>query len=252
MLVFGLSEVTRRFGAHAALRGVTLDVRAGERVAVVGPSGAGKSTLLQVLNTAALATSGTVRVLGADPATLSPRALRRLRARMGTVHQRLDLVPQASVFHNVVAGRLGQRGLLASLASLVSQREARAVAALLERLGIADKLHQRLDRLSGGEQQRVAVARVLHQAPDVLVADEPLASVDPARSAELVALLAQAAEGRTLVVSTHQLEPVRPHVTRVVGLREGRVAFDRPAGELTAAEVQALYALVPVDRGPPT
>ncbi len=241
--VFELAQVGRRYGGFEALRDVSLTIRAGERVGLIGPSGAGKSTLLSLLNTAGFPTSGSLRALGEDPTRLGAQKLRRLRARVGTVHQMLDLVPQSSVFQNVVAGRLGRLSTLGALRALVSRREAAQVEALLARLGIVDKLYERTDRLSGGEQQRVAIARVLHQAPDVLLADEPLASVDPARSVEIVGLLVRAAEGRTLVVSTHQLEPIRDQLTRVIGLRAGRVHFDRAVSELTAQDLASLYAL---------
>ena len=241
--LFVLDRVSRRYGDFEALRDVSLTIRAGERVGLIGPSGAGKSTLLSLLNTARFPSSGSLRVLGEDPVRLSTRNLRRLRARVGTVHQSLDLVPQSSAFQNVVAGRLGQLSIFGALWALVSRREAAQVARLLARLGIADKIYERCDRLSGGEQQRVAIARVLHQSPEVLLADEPLASVDPARSVEIVQLLLRAAEGRTLVVSTHQLEPVLDQLTRVIGLRQGQVHFDKQVSELTAQDLASLYAL---------
>lgn len=236
-----LEAASVHHGALEALRPTTLTIAAGERVAVVGPSGAGKSTLLRVAATALAPGAGAVRVLGEEVAALPPRRLRALRARIGTVHQQLWLVPRATVLQNVVAGRLGRTSLLRSLGALVSPREAERVAAVLARLGLADRLHERVDRLSGGEQQRVALARVLHQDPDLVIADEPLSSVDPARAAELAALLAATFEGRTVLVSTHRLEPLLPHVGRVIGLREGAVAFDRPAAAVSLDDLGRLY-----------
>ena len=237
-----LRAAARRYGDVDALLPTTLEIAAGERVAVVGASGAGKSTLLALLNTSLAPSAGEVLVLGRRVAGLSPRELRALRARIGTVYQQLCLVPGATAMQNVVAGRLGRTSLLRALLALGSRREAARVRALLARLGIADALHERVDRLSGGEQQRVAVARALYQDPEVVIADEPLASVDPARAAEIAALLAEAFEGRTLVVSTHRIEPVLPHVGRVVGLRDGAVAFDKPAAALTVEDLSRLYA----------
>jgi phosphonate transport system ATP-binding protein len=236
-----LAGVSVRYGALQALAPTTLTVAAGERVAVVGPSGAGKSTLLRVISTALVPGAGRVEILAAEVAALSPRRLRALRARIGTVHQQLWLVPRATVMQNVVAGRLGRTSLLRSLAALVSRREAERVQAVLARLGLADRLHERVDRLSGGEQQRVALARVLHQDPDLVIADEPLSSVDPARAADVAALLAAAFAGRTLIVSTHRLEPVLPHVGRVIGLRDGAVAFDKPAAAVSLDDLGRLY-----------
>jgi phosphonate transport system ATP-binding protein len=236
-----LAAASRRYGSVEALAPTTLAVTRGERVAVVGPSGAGKSTLLRLLNTSLAPTGGTVEVLGRTVARLSGRDLRALRARIGTVYQQLWLVPQATVMQNVVAGRLGRLSLLAAVRALVSRAEGARIGAVLAQVGLEDKLHERLDRLSGGEQQRVAIARTLYQDPEIVIADEPLASVDPARSADIATLLARTFEGRTLVVSTHRIEPLLTHVTRVVGLRAGTVVFDKATAALTVDDLSRLY-----------
>jgi len=236
-----LAGAGRAFGRLEALRAIGFSVRAGERVVVIGPSGAGKSTLLRLVNTSLAPTAGSVRVLGEEPARLSPRRLRALRSRIGTVYQQLLLVPQASVLENVLMGRLGTRPALALALAPLRSRERDRVRAVLDRVGIAPMLDERVDRLSGGEQQRVAVARVLHQEPDLIVADEPFASVDPRRSAEIIGLLVRAAEGRTLILSTHQLEPALPHFPRVVGLRAGRVLFDKAREDVSPEDLALLY-----------
>ena len=176
-----VQQAAMQYGSRYALHPLSLTIRPGERVAVVGPSGAGKSTLLRLLATALQPTEGSIEVLGRSVDGLSSRALRRLRARIGTVHQQLHLVAQASVMQNVISGRLGSLSLPRALAALVSRAEAERVAAVLDQVGIADRLHERVDRLSGGEQQRVAIARALYQDPEIVIADEPVASVDPAR-----------------------------------------------------------------------
>jgi len=239
--VLCLEAAGRAFGPFSALSGISLRVDRGERVALIGPSGAGKTTLLRLANASLFATSGSVQVLGESVAALSPARLRALRSRVGTVYQQLHLVPQASALENVLMGRLGRRSLLQVATAPFRRAERERVAEVLDRVGIAGKLLERLDRLSGGEQQRVAVARVLWQEPELWIADEPFSSVDPERSAGVVRLLVEAAEGRTLVLSTHQLEPVFPHFPRIVGLRAGRVLFDKRREEVTPDDLALLY-----------
>jgi phosphonate transport system ATP-binding protein len=212
---------------------------------VIGPSGAGKSTLLGVLNGAVAPGAGSVEVLGADPAALSGRALRRLRARVGTVHQRLELVGPLRVVHNVNAGRLGTWPAHRAAWSLLRPQGVAEVAAALELVGLGERIWERTDRLSGGQQQRVAVARVLLQRPDLLLADEPASALDPALADRTLTLLtASAAErGGTLVASLHDPALALRHCDRVVGLVRGRVVLDAPASALTLADLAAFYGV---------
>ena len=239
--VISLRSVTLRGGATPALDGVDLQVRRGERVALVGPSGAGKTTLLMAINGTVVPDQGTVRVHGAAPAGAAPRA----RSRVGTVYQHLHLVGPLQVVHNVNAGRLPRWSLGRALWSLLRPLATADTADLLERVGIAHKARERTDRLSGGEQQRVAIARVLAQDPDVVLADEPVSSLDPARAREVMDLLRalSVASGRTLVVSLHAFALARSHCDRIVGLRAGRVAFDAPAAAVDGDMAAALYGL---------
>ncbi len=236
-----LVDVDVEFDGRPALRGVSFKVPRGAAVALVGPSGAGKTTLLRCLAGAQQPTRGTVRVAGRDLSELSPRALSAHRAHIGFVHQDLALVPVLRVAQNVLAGRLGRFGTLRGLASVLLPRRAALVEVhrLLERLGIADRLFQRTDRLSGGEQQRVALARALYQEPQLLLADEPVASVDPERARALIALATQLAreEQLTLIASLHDVELARAYFPRVIGLRDGCVQFDTEGDEGAAADV---------------
>jgi phosphonate transport system ATP-binding protein len=242
-----LRSVRVRYGDRTALDGVDLTVLPGERVAVIGPSGAGKSTLLRLLNGTATATGGGVRVLGGDLAGAAPRARRTLQRRIGTVHQQFHLVGELRVVHNVNAGRLGQWSTWRSLTSLLRPRDVATARAALDRVGLADRLDQRTSTLSGGEQQRVAIARVLVQRPALVLADEPVASLDPARGAEIVDLLHEVVTdtGATLLASLHDVDLARRGFDRVVGLRAGRVRFDVPPGRLTTTMTDALYELAP-------
>ncbi len=234
--------MTVRFGTATALDSVDLTVGPGERVAVVGASGAGKSTLLGVANGAVPPSSGSVEVLGCDPAALRGRELRRLRARVGTVHQHLELVGPLRVVHNVNAGRLGSWPGARAAWSLLRPQGVPEVAAALERVGLADRLFDRADAHSGGQRQRVAVARLLVQEPELVLADEPASALDPVLADRTLALLGEAAgRGGALVVALHDPALALRHCDRVVGLSAGRVVLDAPAAALTVGDLAAFY-----------
>lgn len=248
--VVRLVAAGRRFGTHQALAPLDLTVCAGERVAVLGSSGAGKSTLLGMLNGTVAPTEGTVQIFGEDVAGLPDRALRRLQRRVGTVSQRLDLVEQVRVLHNVNAGRLGSWSTPRALVSMVWPRPDDLVRDALGQVGLGWALHERTERLSGGERQRVAIARMLVQQPDLVLADEPVASLDPTRAAEVLDLLGGTGRNRssgdvgaTLLVTLHQPALARAHCTRALGLRAGELVFDVAAGELSQDLLADLYTL---------
>lgn len=229
---------------HRALQGVTLALAAGERVAVIGPSGAGKTTLVRVLGTSLRPGEGEVVVLGERPWELDARELRRLRSRIGTVHQSPPIPPRLRVVNAVLAGRLGTWNAWRALASLVSPRDLEGAHEALARLGLADRLFERCDRLSGGQLQRVGIARVLYQRPALILADEPVSALDPTLADEAVgALVAQCeASGATLVASLHAVDLALKWFPRIVGMRAGEVAFDAPASAVSRSMLQDLYA----------
>jgi phosphonate transport system ATP-binding protein len=245
--VVSLRGVSLNYGATPALTDVDLRVGEGERVALVGPSGAGKTTLLRLCNGTAVPTSGEVEVLNLRLSGCTPRQLRDVRRRVGTVHQQLNLVGPLRVVHNVNAGHLGRWSLPRALYSLIRPLEVSIARDALRRIGIEEKVFERTDRLSGGEQQRVALARMLVQEPDLILADEPVSSLDPARSLEVMDLLTRVVTGRqrSLVVSLHDFAVARRTCDRLVGLRDGRVYFDRPAAEVTDAMGAELYRIAP-------
>jgi phosphonate transport system ATP-binding protein len=212
----------------------------GERVALVGASGAGKSTLLALANGSVLPTAGSVRVLGTE---LGARPPRRLRARVGTVHQSLELVGRLRVVHDVNAGRLAEWSAARAAWSLVRPQGLPEVLAALERVGLADRAFERTERLSGGQRQRVAVARLLVQQPDLVLADEPASALDPVLADRALTLLGELAlaRGGALVAALHDPGLVRRHCDRVVGLADGRVVLDRPVAALSAADLVELY-----------
>jgi phosphonate transport system ATP-binding protein len=238
-----------------ALRGVDLRVAPGERVALIGASGAGKTTLLRVLAASLRPAEGQVRLLGGEPWADSPRALRRLRSRIGLVHQAPPIPPRQRVVTAVLAGRLGQWPLWKALASLLMPVDPEGAARELARLDLADRLYERCDRLSGGQLQRVALARVLYQQPELLLADEPVSAMDPALSELTVALLNEEAvrRGVTLVASLHAVDLALRHFPRVVGVKEGAIVFDLPAAAVSEAMLRDLYAaegVLPVTHEP--
>jgi phosphonate transport system ATP-binding protein len=241
--VVRLRGAGRVFGTTEAVADIDLTIAAGERVAILGPSGAGKSTLLSMLNGSLPATSGEVEVLGANLASLPPSALRAVQCRIGTISQRLDLVDQVRVLHNVNAGRLGRWSVARALVALVSPRADPIATGALDRVGLPWAIHERTERLSGGERQRVAIARLLVQEPELVLADEPVSSLDPARAAGILELLDAWQRPVTVVTSLHQPELARRHCTRVIGLRGGRLSFDVPADRLDDHVLADLYAL---------
>lgn len=239
-----LRGATVSYGAAPpVLSGIDLQIEPGEHVALVGPSGAGKSTLLALCNGMLRPTAGQVEVLGVDLAGVGPAQRRAVRSRVGTIHQQLHLVGPLRVVHNVNAGRLGTWGTARAIASLVRPLDVPAVADALARVGIEHMVHRRTDRLSGGEQQRVALARILVQDPDLILADEPVSSLDPTNSAEVMSLLTDVVAGRerTLLISLHDFAIARRRCGRMVGLRDGRVLFDLPAHEVGDDARDELY-----------
>lgn len=248
----GLDEPTIRIenlvktfdgGSVEALKGVSLQVWPGSLTVLVGRSGAGKSTLLRTINGLERPTSGSVSVFGLDPARLPSRELRALRRRIGFVFQQFNLVGRALALENVLSGALGR--LRAPRYGVLSYRNSLRVQAMeqLERVGLADKAFQRADTLSGGQQQRVAIARMLFQGPEIVLADEPVASLDPESSRQVMEVLFACCteDNLTVLCSLHQIDLALGWADHVVGMREGRVILDRPARELTDAETRAVY-----------
>jgi phosphonate transport system ATP-binding protein len=244
---FSLRAATVVFGQLAALRDVSLEIGAGEQVAVVGPSGGGKTTLLRALNGTVPLASGSAVVFGQPLDGLEGRRLRQLRSRIGFIPQSLGLVPGYRVLQNVMLGRAGRRSLAGSLRDLLlpARSEVEAVYRLLGEVGIAEKLYERAATLSAGQQQRTAIARVLYQDAAAILADEPVSNVDPARARNLVELLLRVSRdhGITLVMSLHHVDLAREFFPRVLGLRHGRTAFDGPPSGVGKAAWEGLFDL---------
>jgi phosphonate transport system ATP-binding protein len=227
-----------------SLQRLSLQVAAGERVAVIGPSGAGKTSLLRVAASALRPSEGRVALLGSNPWQLSASALKRLRARVGVVHQAPPIPPRLRVVTAVLSGRLGQWSTWKALRSLVYPVDIEGAREVLARLDLADRLFDRCDRLSGGQLQRVGIARTLYQQPELLLADEPVSALDPTMADAAVGQLIAYSESRgaTLVASLHAVDLALKWFPRLVGLRNGELVFDLPAERVTRALLQELYA----------
>jgi phosphonate transport system ATP-binding protein len=243
--IFELRSVSQRFGALTALTDVSLTIFEGERIALVGSSGAGKSTLLRLLNGTLLPSEGEVTALGYALGKLSTHQVRRVQRQIGTIYQQFHLVDSLSVIHNVNAGHLGRWSFLKAMVSLIYPQDIDTALQALQRVGIPDKIYTRTDQLSGGQQQRVAIARVLVQNPLAILADEPVASLDPERSREVMQLLSELvqAEQKTLVVSLHSVELALEFCDRIIGLRQGAVVFDELSSRVSPAMLTDLYQL---------
>ncbi|AOW99238.1 ABC transporter ATP-binding protein [Moorena producens PAL-8-15-08-1] len=242
--IFELKQVSQQFGQFRALTNLNLKIYPGERVALVGASGAGKSTLIRLLNGILLPSQGEVWVLGRNLARISPRQLRQVQRRLGTVYQQFNLVNNLRVIHNVNAGHLGRWSLMKALVSLLFPQEVDTALKALAQVGIPEKLYAPTEELSGGQQQRVALARVLVQNPDVIIADEPISNLDRQMSREIMDLLKEISEtgGKTLVTSLHSIEFACSHCDRLVGLQRGKIVFDVPPGVLSQSMIDKLYA----------
>ena len=238
-----VSQRSKVFGPTTALDQMDLTVPSGQVLAILGASGSGKSTLLRTLNGLVAPTSGEVVVLGTDVGHARGRQLRALRRGVGFIFQQFGLVGRITVLENVVSGALGR--IRFPRAGVLSYPRSLRLEALahLERVGLDSRAFQRADTLSGGQQQRVAIARTLMQHPTLLLADEPVASLDPETAASVMTLLLDICkeERLTVIASLHQVEVARGWADRLVGLREGRVVLDASPRDITSDQVMAIY-----------
>jgi phosphonate transport system ATP-binding protein len=226
-----------------ALHEVTMQVEHGEILAVLGPSGAGKSTLFRCLAGLETATNGVVRLDGIDLASLRGSKRRRTLARIGLVFQEFHLVGRATVLSNVLIGRLAGANVPLSLIHYLSRADREIAVDLIARVGMTPQLRKRSDALSGGQRQRVALARALAQRPSVLLADEPVANLDPVLAAGVVDDIVRMVreEGLTAVLNLHDVALARRVANRIIGMREGRKQFDLPVDQVTDDVLDALY-----------
>jgi phosphonate transport system ATP-binding protein len=238
-----LVDLTRRFGDKRAVDRVSLTIGDGEMVGVIGRSGAGKSTLLRLINRLIDPSEGRILADGVDITALRGRQLRAWRARTAMIFQQFNLVNRLDVLTNVMCGRLYQIPAPRVLLKWFTPTERALAVRALDRLGMAEVAMNRADALSGGQQQRVAIARALMQQPRILLADEPIASLDPMNARLVMDALADInrRDGITVLINLHTLDTARSYCRRIIGMSGGRIVFDGAPGQLTESVLREIY-----------
>jgi len=249
-VIYDLDSVSKVYeqgrDSVCALGKVSLRVSAGEHIALLGPSGAGKSTLFRLLNATIRPSGGSLLFEGKDLSGMNGSQIRSIRRRIGTIYQQHNLVPSLTVLQNTLCGSLGRWSLAHTIRGIFRPHRQDLEQALhaIDSVGLADKRYARADELSGGQQQRVAIARAVMQDPDIILADEPVASLDPRLAEEIMGLLTRIASAnkRTLMISLHKVEVALQRLPRVVALRNGVVEFDAASSQVTEAVLKDLYS----------
>ena len=218
--------VTKYYGADPALKDVSFSVGRGEIIGIAGPSGSGKTTLLNMISGLSKPSAGSIKISDKDIGKLKPG--KELAALVGMIDQQYSIVPELNVINNVLAGNLGNWSLLKSLVSLIYPLEREKVSLMLKDLGIEDKINNKAAHLSGGEQQRVSIARLLIQNPMVVLADEPVSSLDPTRAEDIMQLIKSklVTENRSVIITLHNTKLIQNYCSRLIGIKEHSVVFD--------------------------
>jgi phosphonate transport system ATP-binding protein len=231
------------YGCKEVVKGVDLTIRKGEFLSIIGPSGVGKSTLLMGINATTSIMGGSLKVLGKDVGSIRHNDLKALRARLGVIFQGFNLVARLSVLDNIASGMLHRKPLLSSLFKHYTHQQYEELYEYMKVVGIENEALSRCDRLSGGQKQRVAIARAIAQHPEVILADEPISSLDPVSARTVLETLKNANEkyGITVIANLHQLDYAREFCSRVVGLNAGRVVYDGHPSQLCQSTVAEIY-----------
>lgn len=235
-------NIRKSFGDIEVLKDINLEISEGEFVILLGLSGAGKSTLLRTINGLVSACEGEVTVDGIKISECK-NTTRKIRKRVGMIFQQFNLVKRSSVLRNVLCGRLGYSNVLKTCINLFEKTDLENAKECLKRVNLMDKLHERSDKLSGGQQQRVGIARAIAQKPKILLADEPVASLDPKTSREIMELLKKInkEDNMTVIVSLHDLQLAYEFGERFVGLNHGEIVVDKPVEKLTQEDIDKIY-----------
>ncbi len=243
MSILKIRDLKKSYGTTSALNGIDVDFEEGEFVVIIGPSGAGKSTFIRCINRLIDASSGEIIFEGENILNLKKENLRKVRSKIGMIFQHYNLVERSNVLKNVLHGRLGYMSSYKSFFNMYDNEDRKMAVSLLEKVGIKEQMYKRAGDLSGGQKQRVGICRALIQEPKILLADEPIASLDP-KSAKIVmdSLYEITREkGLTVIVNLHQVDFARKYATRIVGLKKGKLVFDGTPSELTDKIVNDIY-----------
>jgi len=236
-------RLTLGYGSKEVVKGVDLTIRKGEFLSIIGPSGVGKSTLLMGINATTSILGGSLQVLGNEVGTIRNGDLKTLRAKIGVIFQGFNLVSRLSVLDNIASGMLHRKPLLSALFKHYTHRQYEEIYEYMQVVGIEGEALSRCDRLSGGQKQRVAIARAIAQRPEIILADEPISSLDPVSARSVLETLQHANQkyGITVVANLHQLDYAREFCSRVIGMNAGRIVYDGPPAQLCQATVEAIY-----------
>ncbi|NRB00425.1 MAG: phosphonate ABC transporter ATP-binding protein [Rhodobacteraceae bacterium] len=238
-----IDHLTKRFGTKTAVQSATFTVEKPAMIGIIGRSGAGKSTLLRMINRLTAETEGKIVFEGEDVTALKGASKRRWQSECAMIFQQFNLVPRMDVVSNVLHGTLNRRSTFTTLFNLYPDDDISQAIGILDRLGIAEQAPKRAEALSGGQQQRVAIARALMQDPKIILADEPIASLDPMNAQVVMEALRRIHEedGRMIVANLHTLDTARRYCDRVIGMRDGKIVFDGTPEQLTTGAARDIY-----------
>lgn len=241
--MLNIVNLSKSFGQNTAVTDACLSIDKPMMIGIIGRSGAGKSTLLRMVNRLTNATSGQITFEGRDITSLTGAAKRNWQSQCAMIFQQFNLVPRMDVVSNVLHGTLNRRSTLATMFNMYPTSDVHRAIEILDRLGIAEHAPKRAEALSGGQQQRVAIARALMQDPKIILADEPIASLDPMNAQVVMQSLRRIYEedGRTVIANLHTLDTARRYCDRVVGMRDGKIVFDGTPQQLTTSMAREIY-----------
>ena len=236
-------NLTLGYGSKKVLHNLNLTIEKGEFLSIIGPSGVGKSTLLMAINATTSIIGGQFQVLGQNLTGLKNHEIKALRAKIGVIFQSFNLVARMSVLNNIASGMLANKNLIAALFKYYNHHQYEQVYEYMKVVGLETEALSRCDRLSGGQKQRVAIARAIAQKPEIILADEPISSLDPVSARRVMETLKHANEkyGITVVSNLHQLNYAKEYCNRVIGINQGRIVYDGPPQELSPSIIDRIY-----------